>query len=553
MEIENRSKLRLKLVFLLILFFFVVILVRLFYIQVIDRAKYQKLAELQQIRKIELRAKRGNIYDRNGVLLATTVEASSFAIDPQLVRKDSLAMVQFFSFANILGISNEQINSFLNSKRNFQWLRRGLIEYPPMLDTFGFQGLIVSKEPRRFYLFGKALSNVIGVTNLDNSGITGLELALDSILKGLDGFAFFLRDARGQLIPNFDLPSVNPINGKDIKLTIDINLQRISSYFLQDGIEKTRSKGGCVIAMNPRNGEILAMVSYPLFNPNNSQSWNETIDKNYAVNFLFEPGSTLKPIIAAIALQRKIASPDEIFNAFNGKFLIGDVQITDEHPASKLTLEEAIIYSSNIVFSQISGRIPPEIFLSELSKCGFGKKVGIEIAGELSGSIPQANNLTSIQQKFLGFGYGLSVTPIQLAAAYTAIANEGVMVKPRITLAQSKFMLKDTIIQRETAGKLKEMLVKVVEFGTAVETKIEGIKIAGKTGTAQKFTDGAYSKTQYINSFVGFLPAENPKILILVMLDEPQSSIYASSTVVPIFKKIVLAIYNSPLLHQLLE
>ena len=553
MEIEQSNKLRLKLIFLLILIFFGIVIIRLFHIQVINRSKYQKLAETQQIRKIELKAKRGNIYDRNGVLLATTVEASSFAIDPQIVRKDSIALKQLFPFASILGIPKEQINLYLNSKRNFQWLRRGLLEYPAILDTFGFQGLIVSKEPKRYYLFGKTLSNVIGVTNLENSGITGLELSLDSILKGTDGFAFYLRDAHGKLIPNFDLPSVNPINGKDIQLTIDINLQRIAGFFLQEGIELTRSKGGCVIVMNPRNGEIFAMVSMPQFNPNNSQSWNETIYKNYAVNFLFEPGSTLKPIITSIALNRKIVSEDEIFNAFDGKFIIGDVQITDEHPASKLTVEEAIIYSSNIVFSQISARIPSEILLSELSRFGFGKKSGLELAGELSGSIPKANNLTPIQQKFLGFGYGISVTPIQLITAYTTIANNGIIVKPRITLNQLKFSNTDTIIHSSTTQKVKEMLVKVIELGTGVETKIEGIKIAGKTGTAQKFIDGTYSKSKYINTFVGFLPADDPKILILVMLDEPQSSIYASSTVVPIFKKIVLAMYNSPLLRQLVD
>ncbi len=550
MEVELSNKLRLKLVFLFFLLLFLVVIFRLFQIQVIDSAYYRKLAEKQQIRKVELKGRRGEIYDRNGVLLAAMVQARSFAIEPQVIRKDTNLIKEFYAFGKLLGITEEQIGSILNTKKNFQWLRRGIIDYPAILDTFDFPGLVKTKEPRRFYLFGREFSNVIGVTNLDGKGVTGIELSLDSILRGSDGYAYFLRDARGRLIPSFELPTVEPVDGEGVQLTIDNVLQRVVRYYLREGVDNTLSKGGCVIAMNPQNGEILAMASYPNFDPNNSQSWDEGIYRNYATNYLFEPGSTIKPIVAAIALQRKITSPEEIFEGFNGKLKIGDVEITDEHPATKFTLEEAIIFSSNIVFSQVASRIPREILIDDLKRFGFKNPTKIGVGVEASGILPDEKEISSIQQKFLGFGYGISLTPIQLATAFCVLANGGRKVLPKIIMDESNHNGLDTIFQTKVANEINKMLVEVVERGTGMGTKIEGLAIAGKTGTAQKFMDGSYSKSCYINTFVGFFPAINPKMLILVMLDEPKSSIYASSTVVPIFKKIVLTIYNSPYLRK---
>lgn len=553
MEVELGNKLRLKLLLLFFLLLMMVVLFRLFQIQIIDSAYYRTLAEKQQIRKVELKGRRGDIYDRNGVLLATMVQGRSFAFEPQVIRKDTSLVKQFYAFAKLLGITEEQIRSILKTKRNFQWLRRGIMDYSAILDTFDFPGLVKTKEPRRFYLFGRAFSNVIGVTNIDNRGISGIELSLDSILRGSDGYEYFLRDARGRLIPSFELPKVEPVDGKDIQLTIDNVLQGVASYYLREGVERTLSKGGCVIAMNPQSGEILALASYPNFDPNNSQSWNDGIYQNYATNYLFEPGSTIKPIIAAISLQRKITSAEEIFEGFNGKLKIGDVEITDEHPTSRITLEEAIVFSSNIVFSQIASRIPSEILIGDLQRFGFKNPTRIGVGVEPSGNLPNVKEISSIQQKFLGFGYGISFTPIQLATAFCVLANGGRKVLPKVLLGQSNRNELDTIIQSDVANEIKKMLVEVVERGTGMETKIEGLTIAGKTGTAQKFIDGSYSKSGYINTFVGFFPVDNPKMLILVMLDEPKSSIYASSTVVPIFKNIVLTIYNSPYLRKFIN
>ncbi|MCX7908940.1 MAG: penicillin-binding protein 2 [Ignavibacteria bacterium] len=552
-EVDERSRNRLKLVFYFFLFLFLIVILRLFYIQIINSEKYKKLAETQHIKKVEAKAKRGNIFDRNGIIVASSINARSFAIDPLLVKKDTFSLQQYYRLGKLLGFATDKLNSILNTKKRFIWLKRGLIEPPPEIDTISFTGLIKINEPKRLYLFGKTISNLIGVTNLDNIGISGLEFSFDSILKGEDGFVYFLKDARGNLHPTLELPSQIAKDGKDIRLTIDIYLQRLINYFLEKGVLETKSKGGCIIVMNPNNGEILALANYPSFDPSNLGQVDEENFNLYAVNFAFEPGSTIKPLIAAIGISRGIIDENHLFDGYNGIFRYGDIVIVDEHPANKLNLVDALVFSSNIAFAQISTLIPTELLEKDLIKLGFGKKTGVKLPGELKGYIKKGDTLTLIEQMFLGFGYGLFVTPLQLAVAYSAIANGGMLVSPKILMSDTNNVFCDTVFKKSVVERLKNILVKVVNEGTATATKIEGIEIAGKTGTSQKFESGTYSKTNYINSFIGFLPANRPKILVLILLDEPKSSIYASVTCVPIFKKIVLSMMNSTLAKYIFE
>lgn len=542
-----------KLVLVLFIFLFGVILARLFYIQILSADRYRKLAELQHIKKVETKARRGEILDRNGNLLASTVTAKSFAIDPTLVQKDSFAIKQFFLFGKLIGFAEFKLKEILYSNKRFVWLKRGLVEYPIELDTFDFPGLITVNEPKRIYLFGQSTSNLLGLVNLDNTGITGLEYTIDSLLKGKDGFVYFLKDARGRLLPNLELPSQPAINGSTIVLTIDIDLQKIVSYFLEKGVKENRAKGGCVLALNPDNGEILAMASYPNFDPNDGS----TIENNklflYPTNFGFEPGSTIKPFVAAIALERGFVDENTNFNGYGGKFIYGDVEIVDEHPLINLSLRDALVYSSNIAFAQIASNIPSEILEKDLQKLGFGRKTGIPLPGEVKGYVKKTENLTLTQQMFMGFGYGMLATPLQIALAYSSIANGGYFVKPKLLLERNSDSAKTKVFEHWVVEKIKKYLVEVVDKGTAVATKVDGIEIAGKTGTSQKYQKGNYSKTSYVNTFVGFLPAEKPKLLLLVMLDEPQTSIYAGSTAVPIFRNIVLSILNSKLVKYIYD
>ncbi len=546
-EVDFRTRNRLKLVLFFFLFLFLAIFARLFYIQILNSSKYRKLAEVQHLKKVESKAKRGNIFDRNGNLLASTITSRSFAIDPFIVSKDSNATKEFFAFGKLLGFTENKLLQILNSEKRFVWIKRNLIEYSPTLDTFDFPGLIKLTEPKRIYLYGASTLHLLGLVNLDNKGIGGLELSFDSILSGKDGYVYFLKDARGRLLPSLELPSKPAVDGSDLKLTIDIDFQNIASYFLEQGINETKANGGCVVAMNPKNGEILAFVSYPNFDPNeNTQLDNDRLF-SYPVNFGFEPGSTIKPFIAAIALSRKLINEHTLFNGYNGKFSYGDVLITDEHPFSTVNLRDALVYSSNIAFAQIASLIPNELLENDLKNFGFGQKTGIPIPGELKGYVKRTDSLTLTQQMFLGFGYGILTTPIQLLVAYTSIANNGIIVKPKLLANDTTGDTKNEILDKEVVQILNKYLIGVVNEGTAVSTKLEGFEIAGKTGTSQKYQQGAYSKSSYVNTFVGYFPADNPKVIMLVLLDEPQTSIYAGSTVVPIFRKIVLALLNSKL------
>ncbi|MCX7879538.1 MAG: penicillin-binding protein 2 [Ignavibacteria bacterium] len=527
-----------------------IILGRAFYIQVLQPSNYKQIALQQQYKVVTKKARRGTIFDRNGEVLATNIFSRSFAVNPKILIKDSLSRLRYYQFEKVLNTSwdSKKIGNFAG--KSFVWLVRGLYDYPKIADTFDFAGLIKLSEPRRLYPFGKIASNVLGYANIDNKGLSGLEYYFDSVLRGKDEKQYILQDAWGNVIPLESQYSVKVVDGSSIRITIDINLQQVVEYFLEKGVKETRSNFGCAVVLNPNNGEILALANYPNFDPNSIRFTDNTFFQNYAVSYAFEPGSTIKPIIAALALQKKLISTTEIFAGFKGALDIGDFVIKDDHPLPKATLSEAIVYSSNIVFAQVATRFNSGHLIQSLRNFGFGEKTQITLPGESRGKLKSLEELTPTLQKFLGFGYGLSVTPIQLAIAYSALANGGLLLKPKLvfeTIPTDKNLARTSrrVLDSSVAQKITEMLIDVVEFGTASSTKIEGIKIAGKTGTSQKFVNGEYSKTRYINTFVGYLPAEKPKILIVIMLDEPKISIYASETVVPIFRDIVLSMLNS--------
>lgn len=562
-DFERKSALfKFKIFVLLSLLIFFVFILRLFYLQIINRSYYKQLAESQQIVNLKVQGKRGNIFDCNGNLLVSDVFARSYALDPKFLRNHQEFIPQLINFLNKLGIQKDNIGKWLKSNRNFIWIKRGIFgDDLRQLDTFDFPGLIKLYERKRFHLFGDICSNIVGATNIDNQGISGIELIEDSTLSGKEINKMFIRDAEGRLKPLLGTDEPDKLDGASISLTIDINLQRIAMHLLKKSIENTNSKSGCIIIMNPNNGEILSLANYPTFNSDDiSKSKNEEL-KIIAVNYAFEPGSTLKPIIASIALDNYLIDEHEFFPTFGGELDLGDVKIIDEHPTNQVTLEEALAFSSNIAFSQIASRIPPDLLIEGLLAFGFGKQTGIELPGELSGVLKSQENLSSTLIKYIGFGYGISVTPIQLITAYSVFANGGFMIKPHLIRNSDKIEASTNIptsftrriISEETAKKIKAYLTKVVDYGTGKAAKIDGLFIAGKTGTAQKFIDKNYSKTSYVNTFVGFFPAENPQLTILILLDEPQKEFYAGTTTAPIFRNLVLNIYNSVAIRNLLH
>lgn len=550
---ESKSKRhfwKLLFIFLILGFAFMALFARLFYLQVIKYEKYKELARHQQESRVQLKAERGNIYDRNGLLLASNISSISFAVDPTLI-KDERSKVQICqALENKMGIPAEKTLEKINSARgSFVWLIRSLLPSEAIkLDSVSVKAFIKIEEPKRNYLYGLTASQVIGCTDIDNRGLTGIELGLDSSLRGRSGYMIMNRDATGKLMPSADLPKVMPVHGKLVRLTIDINLQKILEYELANGVRKAGAVSGTAIAIEPSTGEILAMDSYPSYNPSDlSQSGSGTM-KNKSITDVYEPGSTFKLITAAAALNEGMVAPNTILDGYNGLLQFKDLQIRDDHPLGKISFEEALEKSSNIIFSTVANSLPSNLLYKYIRDFGFGYRSGIDLPGEVPGVVKKPDDFDMATKRFLGFGYGISVTPLQLLNAYAAIANDGILMKPHIIKEISDINGRviyssvpekiRKVVSGNTVEELTKMLIGVVEKGTGISAAIPGVKIAGKTGTTQQITSGSYSKNNYTASFAGFFPAENPKIAMLIILDKPSGDYYGGSTAAPIFHAI---------------
>lgn len=549
-----------RIIMILISLLLVVVLVKLIDIQLINHEKYSEIARKQHHTKVKINPARGIIYDKNGNILSKDILSISIACDPSLFKSNKadekkIKLQKLKEICNELALisnysSDYYFQKIINSNSEFMWLLRH--QHPHKVENLRkikFRGLIFIEEQRRFYPYSELASQVIGCTNVDHIGISGIESLLDSILRGNGGYMYLHRDGLGYLRPSASLPIQEATHGNDVYLTIDINIQQIVEYELKQGIDRFGAEAGLVIAMNSKTGEIIAIASYPNFDPNelNRQSLHSLRIKG--ISDTYEPGSTFKLIPAAIALEEKIISKNEIFDGYDGLYQTNAFAIRDEHPLRDADLATAFKYSSNIIFAQIAARMKSQTITSYIKKFGFGAAISMELPGEAKGKIPDADKISYNDKLYLGFGYGLTVTPLQLLTAYNSIANSGKLIRPyiidRITSKNGDIIFQNSThiigntVSETTARTLTDLLVNVVENGTGKNAKINGLKIAGKTGTSQQYESGGYSKEFYNASFVGFFPAEDPKISMIVILERPKSEIYGGATSALIFKKIV--------------
>ncbi|MFP4369865.1 MAG: penicillin-binding transpeptidase domain-containing protein [Candidatus Kapaibacterium sp.] len=538
---------------LLILGIFAV-MARLFSIQVLNFDEYREKARRQHQSRIVLSAERGSITDRDGSLLASTVRKMSIAVDPTEL-KDKKKISE--AFAKILGgESANYLNRINSAKGAFLWIERGLSpEITEKLGKIKDKGLIIIEEPGRNYLYGRSGAQLIGCTDIDNKGLSGIELGWDSVLSGRSGYMVMYRDGLGRLRPSAELPMIPAINGYSLQLTIDMKLQEIIEHELKLGVLKSGAASGTVAAIKPSTGEILAMASYPGYDPNFPGTHSTGSMRNRAVTDVYEPGSTFKLITAAAAMEEGIVSETDVFDGHKGERDFGKFKIRDEHPLKKATFREAVIYSSNIIFSEVANNIKANKFYKYIRDFGFGLTLDIDVPGEIPGKIKKPGHFNNAEKRFMGFGYGMTVTPLQIVNAYAAVANGGVMMKPHIVKAvyDDEFKAVKTfhpdrirrIITQETASRLRNIFTAVVDSGTGQYARVPGLKIAGKTGTSQQVVRGAYSKSDYTASFAGYFPADNPEIAMIVVLDKPRGSYYGGSTAAPIFRDIALRWINS--------
>ncbi len=527
---------------------FTTIAYKAFTLQVADRNKSLKIAEKQHFGSFGLLPRRGNILDRNNRYLATNVDTDSIYINPKQIRDPKkfakeISANTHFEYRKVLAL--------VSSNKSFVWLKRLADEkLVKKLKGLNIEGIGFLKEPKRVYPNEYLLGQVLGFTDIDSKGIEGIEYGMDKVLSGTPQKIRFRKDAKGRQILRTPADLESPARGHEVQLTIDSTIQHIVEKELKTGIIKTEAESGMAVAMNPNTGEILAMASYPFFNPNRFAEFPEQYRRNFSIWQMFEPGSTLKVFLVAAALEEGVVESSSTYDCENGKRKIGSKVIKDAYPHEILTVSETIQVSSNICASKIGENVGKANLYSYLRDFGFGKVLGVDLPGESPGMLSNSRKWGPLELATISFGQGVSITSLQLATAMSAIANGGYLMKPHIvkqinspdgiTVKQKSPEALKKVISYETAMQATSILQGVVENGSGKNAKINGYKVAGKTGTAQipDLETGGYHKDRYIASFVGFAPAYEPEITLAVVVHNPKKSIYGGSVAAPIFRSI---------------
>lgn len=539
---------RSRLVIAVILALFTAIAVQLIHIQVLNAEKYRKIAAIQRMEEVEIEAKRGKILDRNGNCLAYSKEMATIYATPYLVKNKEEASS---ALSEILDIEETVILEKLNRKTGFVYLERK-VEKPigDAIKEMRIDGIGVIPESMRVYPKGATASTVIGIVDIDNNGLTGIEHYYDETMKGTNGRMSMEKDPSGQPIPNSEYQYTAPVNGSDIVLTIDESIQYEAERALEEAVSKTGSEGGSLVMLDCSSGEIIAVASAPSFNP---LSYTEEDIPNMrcrAITDTFEPGSVCKIVTAAAALNEGIFSPETHLN-IPKQLPIADAVFRDSHELpSSLTFTDVIAYSSNVGTIQIAREIGKEKLYEYYRGFGFGELTGVDYPGEVTGVIPSPEAWSATSIGTIPIGQGMSATNLQLCVMAAIVANGGNKVEPHLMKKVSDgneeagkersddSRLNEGVLSSESSELLKEILKKAVEDGTGEEALIPLYTTAGKTGTAMiPSPKGGYIQNAYQATFVGFAPVESPRYAMSVTLTKPQTSIYGGAVAAPVFSQ----------------
>ena len=523
---------------------------RLFYLQVIRHGAMVARAESQQLQTVEAPAKRGDIVDRNGRLLAYSVEAESLWADPTKVENiEKTADAICRALDECTADDRRDLLNALGRRGRFSYLARKLSPAAEQrLKALELPGIGFLKESRRFYPNKEMLAHVLGYVGTENQGLGGLESRYDSQVRGRPGRVIVETDAHQR--PVSSRIEREATSGASLELTIDQYLQNIAERELRAGVLENRAAGGTAVIMEPFTGEILALANYPSFNPNTYSRFPDHVRRNRATQELYEPGSTFKIVTASAALDEGIIDADDPVDCAPGHITFGSRVIRDVHAYGVLPFSEVIAKSSNVGAIRVGLRLGPERLGRYVNRFGFGQTIGPDFSGESPGIVWNPADLTPSALASVAMGYQVAVTPLQMAAAVSSLANGGTLLQPRIVRAFVKDgrraemapkVLRRTVSER-TALELTAMMEGVVEYGTAKGARVDGYMIAGKTGTAQKLVGGRYSQSDYNASFVGFLPSRKPRLTIIVVIDSPRANgYYGGAVAAPVFRGIAEA------------
>jgi len=548
---------------------YTLVVLRAFHIQVLGMKGIRDRSARQYEMRIPLLPKRGVILDRTGTELAVSVATKSVFVQPGKLKSPGTVAALL---APRVSRPAAELRKMFASDKGFVWVRRqmpstaaeeavravreALAAQDPELrgKASAVEGIGTVEEPKRFYPNRELASSLIGFTNLDSEGMEGIELSLNDYLRGERACLACERDARGRVI----VPASSPVevnsSGHSVTLTIDRNVQHVAESELRGAVEKHRARGGMALVLRPKTGEILAMATAPSFNPNAPADAPAEARKNRSVTDSFEPGSTFKVFTLAAALEAGAVRTDERFFCENGAYRYAGRVIHDTHRYGWLTVPEVLKYSSNIGITKINDRMDGGRFHETIRALGFGTRTGIELKGEVPGLAPSRSGFESrIRRATVSFGQGISVTPLQLAAAMSTMVNGGKAMKPYVvrevrdpegkTVFRGEPKELRRVISPKTSATMREILGKVVqEDGTGTQARIKGFLVGGKTGTAQKVEvgTGKYSASKRVASFVGFLPLHDPELLILVVIDEPRGQVYGGVVAAPAFNQIAV-------------
>lgn len=529
----------------------VAIEVRLIVLQVVQFEELSARAERQQSETQKTPGKRGEIVDRHGRLLAYSVDADTIYAVPTDIADHAAAAAQLCAAFDQCGKpEREQLVDRLGRKRkngsltSFQYVKRRATPLEAKrVAALAMKGIGFMKESKRFYPNRELAAHLLGYVGTDNAGLHGLEATYDKTVRGREGTMLVQTDARGRAFSRLDRP---PTTGGSLELTIDEQLQFIVERELRDGVQAARADGGTVVAMDPHTGEILAMASWPTFNPNQWAGAGDAL-RNRGVQDLYEPGSTFKLVTASAAIEEKVVTPDEVIDVSAGMIRFGSRVIKDMYRYGPLSFNDVIVKSSNVGAIKVGLKVGPERMGLYIRRFGFGRPSSPDFPSESPGIVWSASKLNDSALASVSMGYQIGVTPLQMAAAASVIANGGTLYEPHVVRATVKGGVRTPVrpkavrraILPETAATLTSIMEGVVSAGTAKAARLVNFTVAGKTGTADKLVNGRYSASQQNVSFVGFVPSRNPVMTLIVMVDSPRvGGDTGGAIAAPIFKRI---------------
>lgn len=521
----------------LLLLSFVLLLGRGFYLQTLHKDYLIKKGEAFSRRKVVLMPHRGKIYDRNFKPLAISLPVESLWVNPTDVQ---ISGVQLKQMAKLLEMPAKELQQKVQQKKKeFVYIKRRVApDVAKQVMAMKVPGVFSQKEYKRFYPAAEVAAHIVGFTGVDDTGVEGMELYRNSVLSGTAGKRDFVRDRKGHVVE--DLVAVKlPHDGQDLVLSIDRTVQYVVHRELSRAVEKHKAKAAAAVVLDAKTGEVLALVNIPTYNPNNPVNVASKL-RNSAIVNIFEPGSTMKPVTAAAAMEFGPYQPDTKIQTAPGYLRIGTATIHDAHPNQVLSVSQVIQKSSNVGSAKMALDLNREQLWNTYVQLGFGSPTKIGFPGEASGKVRDYKTWRPIEQATMSYGHGISVTLLQLARAYTVFANEGELLPVTLTKLPEPPVGRQ-VFSAKVANSVKDMLELVVQpGGTALKAQVTGYRVAGKTGTAHKLGERGYEHDKYVGSFVGMVPASNPRLIMAVMIDEPSNGeYYGGSVAAPVFSAVM--------------